>query len=36
MTHCTACFSGNYPIRIPPWLASEHREKLIFEEVWGS
>jgi amidophosphoribosyltransferase len=36
MTHCTACFSGNYPIRIPPWLTSEHREKLIFEEVWGS
>jgi amidophosphoribosyltransferase len=36
MGHCTACFSGNYPIRIPPWLTSEHREKLIFEEVWGS
>jgi amidophosphoribosyltransferase len=34
--HCTACFSGKYPIRIPPWLTSEHREKLIFEEVWGS
>ncbi|MFL5804383.1 MAG: amidophosphoribosyltransferase [Roseiflexaceae bacterium] len=36
MTHCTACFSGRYPIRIPPWLASEYREKLIFEGVWGS
>jgi amidophosphoribosyltransferase len=33
--HCTACFSGNYPIRIPPWLISDHREKLVFEEVWG-
>jgi amidophosphoribosyltransferase len=34
--HCTACFSGNYPIKIPSWLTSEHREKLVFEEVWGS
>jgi amidophosphoribosyltransferase len=34
-THCTACFSGRYPIRIPPWLTSENREKLIFEGVWG-
>jgi amidophosphoribosyltransferase len=33
--HCTACFSGNYPIKIPSWLTSEHREKLIFEDVWG-
>jgi amidophosphoribosyltransferase len=35
-SHCTACFSGNYPIKLPPWLTSEHREKLIFEDVWGS
>jgi amidophosphoribosyltransferase len=34
--HCTACFSGKYPIKIPSWLTSEHREKLVFEEVWGS
>jgi amidophosphoribosyltransferase len=34
--HCTACFSGKYPIKIPSWLTSEHREKLIFEDVWGS
>jgi amidophosphoribosyltransferase len=34
--HCTACFSGNYPIKIPKWLTDEHREKLIFEDVWGS
>jgi amidophosphoribosyltransferase len=34
--HCTACFSGNYPIRIPRWLTSEDREKLVFEAVWGA
>jgi amidophosphoribosyltransferase len=34
--HCNACFSGRYPIDIPPWLFSDDREKLIFEEVWGS
>jgi amidophosphoribosyltransferase len=33
--HCTACFSGNYPISIPGWLFDENREKLIFEEMWG-
>jgi amidophosphoribosyltransferase len=34
--HCAACFSGNYPIRIPEWLFDEDREKLIFEGMWGS
>jgi amidophosphoribosyltransferase len=34
--HCTACFSGKYPINIPEWLFQDDREKLIFEEVWGS
>ncbi len=33
--HCTACFSGDYPISIPEWLFDENREKLIFEEMWG-
>lgn len=33
--HCTACFSGEYPISIPEWLFDEDREKLIFEEMWG-
>lgn len=32
---CDACFSGNYPINIPPWLMAEDRDKLLFEEVWG-
>ncbi len=29
--HCTACFSGRYPIPIPNWLFAEDREKFIFE-----
>ncbi len=33
--HCTACFSGHYPITLPEWLLEEDREKLIFEEMWG-
>jgi amidophosphoribosyltransferase len=34
--HCTACFSGQYPIRIPDWLMDESREKLVFEGMWGA
>ncbi len=33
--HCSACFSGEYPVNIPDWLFGEDREKLIFEEMWG-
>jgi amidophosphoribosyltransferase len=33
--HCTACFSGAYPIRIPPWLFSEERDKMVFEDALG-
>jgi amidophosphoribosyltransferase len=33
--HCTACFSGEYPVDIPEWLFNEEREKLIFEDMWG-
>jgi amidophosphoribosyltransferase len=33
--HCTACFSGQYPVNVPAWLFSEDREKTIFESVWG-
>ncbi|MFN2135214.1 MAG: amidophosphoribosyltransferase [Candidatus Promineifilaceae bacterium] len=35
--HCTACFSGDYPIEIPEWLFADYRdqEKLIFEQTWG-
>jgi amidophosphoribosyltransferase len=31
--HCTACFSGQYPSHIPPWLFSDTRDKTIFETV---
>ena len=34
--HCSACFSGNYPIDIPPWLFEEDRAKLLLGEVWGT
>lgn len=34
--HCAACFSGQYPVRIPKWLFEDERDKLVFEEVWGS
>ena len=33
--HCTACFSGVYPINIPAWLFRDDRDKLVFEETWG-
>jgi amidophosphoribosyltransferase len=33
--HCTACFSGAYPIKIPQWLFSEDRDKMLFEQTWG-
>ncbi|MCA0453754.1 MAG: amidophosphoribosyltransferase [Chloroflexi bacterium] len=35
-TYCTACFSGNYPIKIPDWLFAEERDKMLFEDVWGN
>lgn len=34
-SHCTACFSGQYPIPIPEWLFQEDREKMVFEKVLG-
>ena len=34
--HCTACFSGQYPVMIPEWLFSEDRDKMLMEGVWGS
>ncbi|MDJ0752862.1 MAG: amidophosphoribosyltransferase [Ardenticatenaceae bacterium] len=33
--HCTACFSGNYPLDVPDWLFSEERGKFEFEDMWG-
>jgi amidophosphoribosyltransferase len=34
-SHCTACFSGEYPIPVPQWLFQEDRDKMVFETVWG-
>lgn len=34
--HCSACFSGTYPIDVPEWLFSDDREKLVFEGMWGN
>ena len=31
--HCSACFTGNYPIRLEEYWTS--KEKLAFEGVWG-
>ncbi|MGJ3238460.1 MAG: amidophosphoribosyltransferase [Anaerolineae bacterium] len=33
--YCTACFSGDYPIEIPPWLFENERDKNLFESMWG-
>jgi amidophosphoribosyltransferase len=33
--HCTACFSGKYPVDIPKWLFEDDREKMVFESMWG-
>ncbi|GAP63636.1 amidophosphoribosyltransferase [Ardenticatena maritima] len=29
--HCTACFSGDYPLDVPEWLFAEDRSKVLFE-----
>ncbi len=34
--HCTACFSGDYPLDVPDWLFEEDRDKNEFEGMWGS
>ena len=31
--HCSACFTGNYPIKLEEYWTS--KEKLVFEGVWG-
>jgi amidophosphoribosyltransferase len=34
--HCTACFSGQYPVMIPEWLFKEEREKVSLAGAWGN
>ncbi len=33
---CSACFTGNYPIRLQECRANRGREKLAFEGIWGT
>jgi amidophosphoribosyltransferase len=33
--HCTACFSGVYPIEIPEWLMADDRDKFVLEGALG-
>ena len=33
--HCSACFTGRYPIALEEWWLRKAQEKLAFEEVWG-
>jgi amidophosphoribosyltransferase len=33
--HCSACFTGRYPIPLEEWWLRKAQEKLAFEEVWG-
>lgn len=32
--HCSACFSGSYPLDVPDWLFQEDRNKYEFEKMW--
>lgn len=33
--HCSACFSGQYPVAIPEWLFREDRENITLIGAWG-
>jgi amidophosphoribosyltransferase len=34
--HCSACFTGRYPIRLDEWWRVKSQEKASFEQMWGS
>lgn len=34
--HCTACFSGDYPVAIPEWLFKEESERVHLTGAWGN
>ena len=34
--HCSACFSGRYPISWTSGGAHKSQEKLAFEQMWGA
>lgn len=33
--HCSACFTGSYPIRLEEWWTHKAREKMVFESMWA-
>ncbi|MCK6626455.1 MAG: amidophosphoribosyltransferase [Anaerolineae bacterium] len=33
--HCSACFTGQYPVHLDEWWLHKEHEKLIFEDMWG-
>jgi amidophosphoribosyltransferase len=33
--HCSACFTGSYPIHLDDWWLQKDHEKLVFEGIWG-
>lgn len=33
--HCTACFSGNYPVAIPQWMFEEDGTNVTLTGAWG-
>jgi len=34
--HCSACFSGQYPVTIPAWLFKEEAERVQLTGAWGN
>jgi amidophosphoribosyltransferase len=32
---CSACFTGNYPIKLEEWWNYKAHEKQIFDSIWG-
>lgn len=33
--HCSACFTGIYPIAVDEWWMHKDHEKMVFEGIWG-
>lgn len=33
--HCSACFTGKYPVKLDEWWQHKEHEKMVFEEMWG-
>jgi amidophosphoribosyltransferase len=33
--HCSACFTGQYPVHLDEWWTQREHEKLTFEGMWG-